>query len=97
MLLNELRFLHSGLLRGTQIRELGHSVRWLSPEIAVVHMKWEMTKVPYRPGYCETGVCRGVFTHVIQRTAASWQAIASQNTGVVDVSSLLSGTAQPQA
>lgn len=97
MLLNELRFLHSGLLRGTQIREFGHSMRWLSPEIAVVHMKCEMTKVPYRPGYCETGVRRGVFTHVIQRTVAGLAGDCIPKYRRGDVSSLLSGTAQPQA
>ena len=83
-ILNELRFLHAGLLKGTNIRAAAHDVRWLGNDVAVVHVQWEMTRVPYRPGFCESGVRQGVFTHVIRRIAERWEIVASQNTDVVD-------------
>ena len=88
-LLQELRFLHSGLLAGTQIRNQGHTVRSLWGDVAIVHMLWGMTKVPFRAGYCENGVREGIFTHVLQRLNGKWRIVASQNTDRVDVSALM--------
>jgi uncharacterized protein (TIGR02246 family) len=88
-LLQELRFIHSGLLAGTQIHDQGHTVRLLSGDVAIVHMLWGMTKIPFRAGYCENGVREGIFTHVLQRLNGRWRVIASQNTDRVDVSALL--------
>jgi uncharacterized protein (TIGR02246 family) len=84
ILLQELHFIHSGLLKGTQIADEGHSVRLLSDDIAIVHLHWSMTNVPYRAGYCETGVRQGVFTHVLRRKDGEWRIVASQNTDLVD-------------
>jgi uncharacterized protein (TIGR02246 family) len=92
-LLEELRFIHSGLLAGTQIHDQGHTVRLLFDDVAVVHMHWQMTNVPFRAGYCETRVRQGVFTHVVEHRGGAWRIVASQNTDVVDPSALLGAAA----
>jgi uncharacterized protein (TIGR02246 family) len=88
-LLQELHFIHSGLVKGTQITDRGHSVRLLSDDAAIVHLHWTLTNVPYRPGYCETGVRQGVFTHVFRRKDGEWRIVASQNTDFVDPKRLM--------
>jgi hypothetical protein len=83
-LLAELRWLHSDRFRNTQIRDLGHSVRFLSPAVAVVHMRWEMQNDSGMPGLpTENGVRRSIFTNVAQRTREGWRFVASQNTDAV--------------
>src|SRR5262252_8093244 len=41
-ILAELEFLHAGRFRGSQIRDLGHDVRFLTDSVAIVHLRWEM-------------------------------------------------------
>ncbi|MGF7152138.1 uncharacterized protein (TIGR02246 family) [Sphingomonas zeicaulis] len=54
-------------------------VRWLAPDIAVVHVSWQTTgdRVRHLPAGT---VRRGLFTWVVQRQAGKWFVAASQNT-----------------
>jgi uncharacterized protein (TIGR02246 family) len=83
----ELEWLHGGRFRNTQIRDLGHSIRFLSPDLAIIHMHWHMDGDPGMPGHpSDDGVRRGIFTHVAQRTSqGGWRFVASQNTDIVSV------------
>ena len=77
----EISWLHSGRFARTHIRTLGHSERFLSPDLALVFQEWEMTGDPGQPEYpVKDGTRRGVFTHVAQRTGEGWLLLASQNT-----------------
>jgi uncharacterized protein (TIGR02246 family) len=77
----ELKWLHSDRFARTTLRIIGHSVRFLNGEAAIVHMLWQMDGDPGMPGHpSQDGVRRGVFTHVVARTAAGWRMVASQNT-----------------
>ena len=89
-ILAELEFLHAGRFRGTQIRDLGHSVRFLSDRIAIVHLPWEMSGDRGQPGHeAPGGIRRGIFTHVICRGPEGWRITASQNTDVVPIPDFL--------
>lgn len=96
-ILAELEFLHSGRFRGTQIHELGHTIRFLTPEIAVVQVRWEMHGDPGQTGHpVENGTRRGIFTHTMRRAPEGWRLAASQNTDVVPVPDFLEA-ANPRA
>ena len=80
-LLSELDYLHKDRFRNTQIRVERQAVRLLAPDLAVANVWWHMTGDPGMPEYpTRGGERRGVFTHVVQRTAAGWRFVASQNT-----------------
>jgi uncharacterized protein (TIGR02246 family) len=78
---DELAWLHAGRFSKTTMRILGYSIRFLYADAAVVHVHWQLDGDPGMPGHpSQNGTRRGVFTHVVQRTAAGWRFIASQNT-----------------
>jgi len=89
-ILAELEFLHATRFRGTQIQDLGHNIRFLTPEIAVVHVRWEMRGDAGQPGHeVQGGTRRGIFTHTAQRTQEGWRLVASQNTDVQPIPDFL--------
>jgi len=89
-ILAELEFLHATRFRGTQIRDLGHSIRCLAPEIAVVHVRWEMRGDLGQPGHeVAGGVRRGIFTHTVRRTDEGWRLASSQNTDIQPIPDFL--------
>ncbi|MBZ5575539.1 MAG: SgcJ/EcaC family oxidoreductase [Acidobacteriia bacterium] len=80
-LLAEIDWLHAGRFKNTQIHIERHSVRFLTPDVAVAVMWWHMTGDPGMPGHpTQNGERHGVFTHVIQRRPEGWRFVASQNT-----------------
>ena len=80
-LLAEVDFLHNDRFRNTQIRIERKTIRLLTPELAVANVWWHMTGDSGMPGHPNPGGQRqGVFTHVVQCTAAGWRFVASQNT-----------------
>ena len=83
----ELEWLHDGRFRNTQLRNIGHSIRFLSPDLAIIHMRWHMDGDPGMPGHpSDDGIRRGIFTHVAQKNARGrWRFVASQNTDVVSL------------
>jgi uncharacterized protein (TIGR02246 family) len=77
----ELEWLHGGRFQNTQIRIESSAVRWLTADLALAHVEWSMTGDPGMPGFpTQDGKRRGIFTHVVQRTADGWRFVASQNT-----------------
>lgn len=97
-ILAELEFLHATRFRGTQIFDLGHDVRFLTPEVAVVHVRWEMRGDAGQPGHeVHEGVRRGILTHIAQRTPEGWRLVASQNTDVQPIPDFLNKAQKPEA
>ncbi len=88
----ELEWLHGGRFRSSRLRDLGHSVRFLSSDLAIVHMNWQMDGDPGMPGHpSDNGVRGGVFTHVAQNRAGDWKIIASQNTDAQPIGMVTAG------
>jgi uncharacterized protein (TIGR02246 family) len=90
-ILAELELLHATIFRGSQIRDAGHSIRFLAPEIAIVNVRWEMEGHAAGPEQRE--VRRGVFTHTIMRSDEGWRLVASQNTEIQPVPDFLKTSA----
>jgi len=97
-ILAELEFLHANRFRGTKIQDLGHDVRFLTPDVAVVHMRWEMSGDAGQPGHeVSGGTRRGIFTHTAMRTGEGWRLVASQNTDVQRIPDFLKTIKEPGA
>ncbi len=73
-ILDNLRLGRSGFPPGTRVRVLERSTRPLSPDTAVVRVKWGWNG----------GARRSISILVVQRVDGRWQIIASQNTDTVD-------------
>ena len=63
-----------------RICNLGHSVRFPSADVAVVHVRWERQRsngdeIPKR----------GILTHILQRTPAGWVFVGAGNTDLSPV------------
>lgn len=85
-LLAELNYLHAGRFRNTHIRLEPARVRFLTSEVAIAHVEWEMNGDPGMPGFPTLdGRRRGVFTHVVQLTPEGWRFVASQNTDILPI------------
>jgi len=56
----KLEFLHTTRFRGTQIEELGHDIRFLTPGIAIVPVRWNMRGDLGQPGHeVQSGLRQG--------------------------------------
>ncbi len=94
-LLAELDYLHRGRFKNTQVTMERLTLRFLSPELAVATVRWDMTGDPGIPGFpTQNGERRGIFTHLVLRTAEGWRFAASQNTDTLPIPDPLH-TAQP--
>ena len=78
------RELHKERFAQTEIRQLESSVAYLSENVAVAHVRWEMAGDMAAKGK----VRRGSMTHVVVRKGRSWYFRATQNTDIVYVPEL---------
>ena len=86
----EIEFLHAGRFRNTHIQTLEHSVRYLTPDIAVLRMKWRMDGDPGVPGHpSQNGTRFGILTNVARRTPQGWRFVATQNTDIQPIEDFL--------
>jgi uncharacterized protein (TIGR02246 family) len=74
--------IHATRMKNSHLAAGETAVRFLRPDVAVVHMKWELTG--------DTGIegkplapRKGILTHVVTKTGAKWLIAASQNTDIV--------------
>jgi uncharacterized protein (TIGR02246 family) len=85
-LLAELDYLHADRFKNSQVSMQRKTVRFLTPDVAVAHVEWEMTGDPGMPGHPTQGGRRsGIFTHVLRRTPEGWRFVASQNTDILPI------------
>lgn len=78
------RELHRERFAKTQIKQLLCSVSYLGNDVAIAHVRWEMTGDPA----AATGVRRGTMTHLLARRNGEWLFRATQNTDIVRVPEL---------
>ena len=77
--------LHRTIFRDTTLRDESHTVRFLSPTIALAHVNWEMTGAQGLPGWEPGTIRRGVMTLVLTEENDRWLVTAAHNTDVVPV------------
>ena len=79
------RELHKDRFAKTEIKQLLTSVSYLASDIAVAHVRWEMTS---DPATGVTGLRRGMMTHLLVRKNGEWRFRAIQNTDIVHLPEL---------
>ncbi len=72
--------LHKERFARTHIRNLQSEITYLSPDIALAHVRWKMTGDLAVAG---EGIRRGTMTHVLVRKGERWFFRATQNTDIV--------------
>ena len=75
----EAAFAH--VFRESTLTIAGVDVRFLTPEIAVAHVRWTMTGAKTPPGIPEPK--EGIQTQVLKKTAGRWRIAAFQNTNAL--------------
>ncbi len=73
------RELHKDRFAQTEVRQLESSVAYLSEDVAVVHVRWEMAGDLAAKGT----IRHGTMTHVVVRKGGRWYFRATQNTDIV--------------
>jgi len=84
----ELSWLHHGIFRNSEIRIQETHVRFISPNVAVCPMHWEMRGHESLPGHAFAETRTGVLTVVLQREGDRWSICAAQNTDFVELPGL---------
>lgn len=84
----ELTWLHGGIFRNSEIRIQETHVRFVSPNVAVCPLHWEMRGHENFPGHAFAEVRNGVLTVVLQRDTDRWLICAAQNTDFVELPGL---------
>ncbi|HSS98012.1 MAG TPA: SgcJ/EcaC family oxidoreductase [Terriglobales bacterium] len=81
----ELIAIHQTIFRNSRLKVVGHSIRFLAPEVAVVHIDWEMTghENPLEKQW--QGVREGIITAVFVVEGDAWRITAFHNTDKVAV------------
>lgn len=77
--------LHEGRMKQTTVTSEPPVVRFLSPDVALVHAKWELRGDAGAPGWKIGDVRRGILTHVMVRRNGKWRIASTQNTDIVDI------------
>jgi uncharacterized protein (TIGR02246 family) len=79
--------IHKTMFRNSQLRTLGQSVRFLTPQVAVAHVDWEMTghESPEVEGWTLRAIRKGVLTAVLVAESDNWRITALHNTDTVPV------------
>lgn len=82
----ELDYLHADRFKKTRVEMQRLTLRFLTPELAIATVKWQMSGDPGIPGFAtRDGRRQGIFTHVIQQMPEGWRFVASQNTDTLPI------------
>ena len=89
--------IHKTVFRNSQLRTLGHTIRFLTPEVAIAHLNWQMTGHETGPvkGWQPAAVRTGVLTAVLIPEGDVWRITAMHNTDSVPVPGLGLGMQVP--
>ena len=85
--------IHKTVFRNSQLEALQQTVRFLTPEVAVAHVNWQMTghdtsqTKEWQPGAAR----KGVLTAVLVPEGDTWRISALHNTDSVSVPALGAG------
>jgi uncharacterized protein (TIGR02246 family) len=71
--------LHKSIMKDSVVKMLAWSVKLPSPDVAIVHVNWEMTGVQKMPGWNVPDIRRGVITWVAVKQSGQWKFEAFAN------------------
>ena len=82
---------HQGAFKNSKRTTLDTSVKFLTPEIAVVHARWEMSGLDNADGTLRQP-WRGIITRVVRKMDDNWVVVAAHN---VDEAGISARTMRP--
>jgi uncharacterized protein (TIGR02246 family) len=82
---------HRGIFKDSKRTTLEASVKFLTPQIAVVHARWEMSGLRKSDGTLRTP-WQGIITRVVKKFGDDWVIVAAHN---VDVAESRGGALSP--
>ncbi len=82
--------IHETIFRNSQLQELNHTIRFLTPEVAVAHVNWQMTGHEIGPSkdWQPATVRKGVLSAVLVLEGETWRITALHNTDIVRIPAL---------
>jgi uncharacterized protein (TIGR02246 family) len=82
--------IHKTFFRNSQLETLDQTIRFLTPQVALAHVAWQMTghKTPAIKNWQLPAERKGVFTAVLTSEGDAWQITALHNTDSVPVPGL---------
>ena len=75
--------LHRTIFRNSNVRVLDEWVRCLKQDVALAHVRWEMTGHESLPGWHTPETRSGVLTAVLVQEGDGWRVTAFHNTDIV--------------
>ena len=82
--------IHKTFFRNSRIQTLDQSIRFLTPEVAVAHVTWQMTghETPQVNEWHLPAIRKGILTAVLVSQGELWRIAALHNTDSVPVAGL---------
>jgi uncharacterized protein (TIGR02246 family) len=79
--------IHQTVFRNSRIQSLHHTIRFLTPEVAIAHVNWRMDghDMSMTQGWQTDAVRQGVYTAVLMPEDGIWHITALHNTDTVSV------------
>ena len=74
--------IHATRMKSSHLTALETDVRSLRPDVAIVHVRWELTD-QIGPDGTPLPTRRGILSHVVARMGDRWLIASSQNTDIV--------------
>jgi uncharacterized protein (TIGR02246 family) len=81
--------LHQAMFKDSVWKTTGTQIRFLSPEVAIVHVNWTITGDRNADGTPRPNSRDGIFTQTMVKRDGQWLITASQNTNIQPVPSQL--------
>lgn len=75
--------LHATIFRNTELKAAVSSVRFLTPTVALAHIRWSMTGAEGVPGWNVAEVREGLLSWVLVSEAGQWRIASAHNTDIL--------------
>ncbi len=82
---------HQGVFKDSKRQTLETSVRFLSPDIAIIHARWEMSGLRNSDGSARDP-WQGIITRVVMKRSGNWSVVAAHN---IDLAPKVGGGSSP--
>ena len=78
---------HKAMFSKSRLESLSHTIRFLTPEVAVAHVNWQMTghEIGRSQEWQPAAVRKGVLTAVLVPDGDTWRITALHNTDIVPI------------
>jgi hypothetical protein len=80
------RSIHAARLKTSLLTALETEIRFLRPDVALIHVHWELTGQA-GPDGAVLPTRQGILSHVVVKTGGKWRITSTQNTDIAAIPS----------